>query len=365
MGSVDYLKLLDRLNQGYIKQLPTQGMLDFLRDLFAEEQAALIIDFPQGSYTAKTLSEKLGRDEVALEKLLAQMSADGLIFETKNENGEALYAPLPLEPGLIELQYIKGIDDEWTRKLVELGKKVEEEAAVIMGDILGDPETAREMISKPHSRIVAIEENISEDKELADWEKLSVIIENETSYAVGECTCRHVAKIKGEPCKSEGPTKCCVWFGKMADYLIERDYAERYEKEDLYKLLKTCEEAGLVHFTTNRLLHDNIVLCNCCKCCCGHLKNNRAIREIDVKYIENTNFVARVDEDTCIGCGECVDYCQLEALSLVDDRITINEKYCLGCGACVSKCPTGSLSLVRLSHNKPPDPEPIEVAPFA
>jgi len=293
------------------------------------------------------------------------MSVSGLIFETKNENGETVYSPLPLEPGLIELQYIRGNDDEWTRKLVELGKRVEEEAAVIMEGILGDPAVARTMIPQPPHRIVAIEENIVADKEIADWEKLSEIVENETSYAVGECTCRHFSKLKGEPCKSEGPTKCCIWFGKMADYLIERDYAERYTKEELYKLLKTCEEAGLVHFTTNRLMHDNIVLCNCCKCCCGHLKNNKVFRDIGIKYIENSNFIAHVDTDSCIGCGECINYCQPEALELKDDVVKINEDYCLGCGACISKCPTESLTMVRLSHNKPPKPDPIEVAPFA
>ena len=49
-----------------------------------------------------------------------------------------------------------------------------------------------------------------------------------------------------EPCKTDAPSECCVWFGKVADYLVERDYAKRYTKEELYKLMKRCEEAGLV-----------------------------------------------------------------------------------------------------------------------
>lgn len=146
-------------------------------------------------------------------------------------------------------------------------------------------------------------------------------------------------------------------YGKSADYLVERDYATRYTKEGLYALLKVCEDAGLVHFTSNRTVSKNIVLCNCCKCCCGYLKNNKRIREAGIQFTETTNFVSRVDEKTCTGCGECVDHCQLEALEMGDDMVTVNPQYCLGCGACVSICPTGSLSLVRVSHKKPPEPE--------
>ena len=204
----------------------------------------------------------------------------------------------------------------------------------------------------PGGRIIAVEEHVSGDKELASWEKVSEVIENETSYAVGECSCKHGAKLRGTPCQSGGPSNCCIWFGKVADYLVERDYAVRYEKESVYKLLKECEDAGLVHFMGNNL-DTNIVLCNCCKCCCNYLKANKVVRQIGIQYTATSNFVCRVDEETCVGCGECVDICQLDALSVDDGTVKVNEQYCLGCGSCVSKCPTESLSLVRTSNNKP------------
>jgi len=355
MSQDHYVRMMERMNQNEVKHPPTQAMLNILKELFAEEQAVLIGDFPLGAYSAKALSDKLGRDESELKKMLEQMSTDGLIFEAKAENGEPEYSVLAFEPGLIELQFLKGKDDERTRKFVQMVNQVHEEETALMDEVLKQPEMAKEIFTQPLGRIVAIEENISGDKEVASWERLSGIIENETSYAVGECGCKHIAKLNGEPCKSEAPSKCCVWFGKVADYLVERDYATRYTKEELYKLLKTCEEAGLVHFTSNRTVSENIVLCNCCKCCCLYLKNNERIREAGIQFTETTNFVARVDEETCTGCGDCVDQCQLEALELSDDTVSVNEEYCLGCGACVSKCPTESLSLVRVSNKKPPE----------
>jgi Pyruvate/2-oxoacid:ferredoxin oxidoreductase delta subunit len=352
-----YVRLMERMNQNEIKHPQTNAMLNVLKELFTEEQAALIGDFPLGAYTAKALTEKIGRNEADLAKMLGKMSADGLIFEATAENGQAEYSVLAFEPGLMELQYLRGLDDERTRKFVRMIKLVQEEETAVLEEVLKDPGTAREMFSYPVGRIVAIEENISNDKEVANWEKISGIIENETSFAVGECGCKHIAKLNGNPCTSGAPSKCCVWFGKVADYLVERDYATRYTKEDLYQLLKSCEEAGLVHFTTNRLMSENIVLCNCCKCCCGYLKNNKRVREAGLQFTATTNFVASVNKETCTACGECVDHCQLEALALADDMVDVNEAYCMGCGACVSICPTESMSLVRVAHQKPLEPE--------
>lgn len=357
MSQNHYVRLMERMNKNEVKHAQTDSMLNFLKELYTEEQAALIGDFPLGAHTSKKLAEKLYRDEAALDEMLTDMADNGLIFEAKTEHGDKEYSVFAFEPGLMELQYLKGKDDERTNKFVKLSKHVHDEEVVLLEEVLKLPEVAREVFARPLGRIVAIEENISHDKEIASWEKVSNIIENENSYAVGECGCKHIAKLSGTPCKSGAPSKCCVWFGKVADYLVERDYATRITKEEVYALLKRCEEAGLAHFTSNRSLTENIVLCNCCKCCCLYLRHNKRIREAGIKFVETTNFVTRVDEETCTGCGECVDYCQLDALQLSGDTVRVNEEYCLGCGACILKCPTESLSLSRVSNKKPPVPD--------
>ena len=113
----------------------------------------------------------------------------------------------------------------------------------------------------------------------------------------------------------------------------------------------------MVHFTSNLALTNNIVLCNCCKCCCAYLNANKKIRAAGVQFIATTNFVASVDQESCTGCEECIDYCQAEALQLSGDTVNVNEEYCLGCGVCVSNCPTESLFLVRRTNIKPPKSE--------
>ena len=286
MTNNNYLRMIERMNKNAAKHAPTQAMVNFLKELYTEEQAALIGGYPFGAYTAKALSEKLDRDEGELREMLEVMSADGLIFEAPNENGEPEYSVLSFEPGLMELQYLKGKDDVRTRKFVELSNQVHHEEGALFDALLKQPENAKKAITEPALRAIAIEEHVSNNKELASWESITEIVENETSYAVGECGCKHIARLNGNPCKSGAPSKCCIWFGKVADYLVERDYATRYEKEAVYQLLKECGEAGLVHFIGNRMT-PNVVLCNCCKCCCLFLKKHKLAREVGVPAYGN------------------------------------------------------------------------------
>ena len=62
--------------------------------------------------------------------------------------------------------------------------------------------------------------------------------------------------------------------------------------------------------------------------------------------VARSAFVNTVDEDLCLGCGDCLEYCQFDALSL-NGVIQVEDRRCVGCGVCVSSCPENALFLVR------------------
>jgi heterodisulfide reductase subunit A len=55
--------------------------------------------------------------------------------------------------------------------------------------------------------------------------------------------------------------------------------------------------------------------------------------------------IAYVDEDVCVGCGNCVSICAYGAAELDEEKGVsgINEGLCEGCGACAAGCPSGAL----------------------
>ncbi len=347
-----YVKLCERLNKNVVKRPPIVSVLNLLRELFTEEQAKLAAEMPLGAHTLKRLAEQLNRDEAQLENMLETMADEGIMFVAKRENNEKEYSVPPFAPGIFELQYLKGEETEKARKRFHLIAETHKELSAMADDLFKDVEAANKKMGSPGLRTLAVEEELPSNTEIATWEKISEIMDQEDSFAVGTCTCRHEAKFEGDPCKIDGvPMEACVYFGKVADYIVDRKFGKRYSKEELLDLLKTCEKHGLIH-TINNFLGDNIVLCNCCGCCCQIMKP--MLKHRGLNRIGGSNFAAVVDPETCTGCEECVDLCQVEAIEMEDDKAKINPDYCIGCGNCVSQCPSGSLSLVRCSDYKPP-----------
>jgi NAD-dependent dihydropyrimidine dehydrogenase PreA subunit len=56
----------------------------------------------------------------------------------------------------------------------------------------------------------------------------------------------------------------------------------------------------------------------------------------------------QVDLEKCTGCGECLESCPVEAISMIAGRAAIDADTCLGCGACVQACKRGAISESRM-----------------
>ncbi|MBP1617979.1 MAG: 4Fe-4S dicluster protein [Bacteroidetes bacterium] len=56
--------------------------------------------------------------------------------------------------------------------------------------------------------------------------------------------------------------------------------------------------------------------------------------------------IIKIDEETCNGCGNCVEGCHEGALKLIDGKaVMISEIYCDGLGACIGECPVEAITL--------------------
>jgi len=84
-------------------------------------------------------------------------------------------------------------------------------------------------------------------------------------------------------------------------------------------------------------------ICNCCKDCCDTL---RLWRDGTLPMINSTYHLAVIDEETCTGCGTCVDWCPTDAITLDDEGVARrDEDACIGCGVCARFCPEEAISL--------------------
>lgn len=54
--------------------------------------------------------------------------------------------------------------------------------------------------------------------------------------------------------------------------------------------------------------------------------------------------MVKIEQDLCIGCGECIKDCFGRALALEDGRAKVTRP-CMECGHCVALCPVGAVSI--------------------
>ena len=66
---------------------------------------------------------------------------------------------------------------------------------------------------------------------------------------------------------------------------------------------------------------------------------------LNLKLKGELKMAAKINSDTCAGCGACVDSCPVSAITIEADKAVIDEGACIECGACVGSCPCEAISL--------------------
>lgn len=169
-----------------------------------------------------------------------------------------------------------------------------------------------------------------------------IVLDNPAKIVLLDCPCR---AAKEDHCK---PIDVCIIVGDpIASFILKHHpkKAREIKTEEAVDVLKACDARGHVHhaFFKDAVLGRFYAICNCCSCCCGAMQAHRG----GIPMLCSSGYVAEVDEEACVGCGQCMESCQFNAMKMRDKQVFIRENRCMGCGVCVSKCPKDALSLLR------------------
>jgi Na+-translocating ferredoxin:NAD+ oxidoreductase subunit B len=270
--------------------------------------------------TAAAIAERTGRDTALLAPKLEQMSRKGLIYRS-SKGGQQHY---------MAAQFVIGI---WEYHLNDLDEDLIRDVNAYLPFLMKENWTQQET---KQLRVVPVAQSVSAEIRTMPYEVAEDIIRSQSKIVVSPCICRREHDMVGKGCGK--PMEVCLSFGGGAYYYEENGLGRAITQEEALEKLRIGMDAGLVLQPGNAQKPTNI--CMCCGCCCQVLKNLKSL-DSPAKVV-HTNYYAQVVEDNCIACEDCVERCQMEAIS-VDDVARIDAERCIGCGLCITECPNEAL----------------------
>jgi ferredoxin len=315
---------LDRLPGGYP---PTKNGVELriLKRLFTPEQAELAMHLTVIPERVNVIALRAGISDIKALEMVEEMAAIGLILEIQKENRP---------PRFMALQFVIGIWEFQVNRLTpELVKDVDEYLKTMF-----DPEIWRKA---PQLRAIPVGESIPAPSEVLLYESAEQMLRSHEKFAVTPCICRQERTLVGEGCGK--PLDTCLSMGGAAFSALRQGRGREISKEEALHILEVANKAGLVLQPGNS--KDADYFCCCCGDCCGVLRN--AKRHPQPGQVISSAFFAVSDSSICSGCGECLNRCQMEAISLDNGYALVDLNRCIGCGLCVTTCFSEAMHLER------------------
>jgi ferredoxin len=293
-----------------------------LHRLFTPEEAELAQFLTFSPESVEQIAARTPKSAEELGPQLESMARKGLIFRARKGDLVRYMAA----------QFVVGI---WEYHVNDLDPELIKDLNEYMPHFFGE----LNKLKTPQLRTIPISRALPLEQKIMDYEKAREIILEQSEIIVAPCICRKERQIMGEGCGR--PLEACLVFGTGAQYYSENGLGRPIDHQEALRILDEAEKNGLVLQPSNSQKVVNI--CTCCGCCCQILKNLKRLPN-PAQHVAS-NYFARVDQDSCTGCGVCLDRCQMDAIEL-DETANIQRSKCIGCGLCVPTCPEEAVSLV-------------------
>jgi formate hydrogenlyase subunit 6/NADH:ubiquinone oxidoreductase subunit I len=343
-----YLDLADRINRFPQGAPPSDLLYRILELLFTRHEAELVARLPIKPFTATKAAAVWKMPTADARAVLDELASRAILLDIQSEDGTTYVLPPPMA-GFFEFSMMRvreDVDQKLLAKLFYEYLNVEED---FIKALFTDGETQL-------GRAFVAETSLppQDALEVLDYERATWVIESATHIGVGVCYCRHKMQHQGTAC--DAPMNICMTFNNTAASLTRHGFAEEIDADHCRDLLEEARESGLVQFGENVQQRVNFI-CNCCGCCCEAMIAARRFGHLHP--VHTTNFLPRIEMESCTGCGKCVAACPVESMALVSandpahpkqKRAQLLEDLCLGCGVCVPACPEQGITLAPRSR---------------
>jgi len=363
------LRALARLmNKQNTTTIPvTKALLDCFDVVVTPEENAFLLKMGTDPLAYPQVLSKSGFPEESFRPFLKTLCKKGLVWTRHDDEGKKLYVLAPILLGWFEMFLSDGADTPQKR---EFARRVDDlfyswgKLNVFPFRNLWNYQTQKK--SRSHRRVV-IPQTVEKKSQTVQVDvhrqikapeakiyppqSVYELIEkygDKNQIAVVHCFCRQWRRFMGETCRFGHADESCIVLGEFTRHAVEYGIGRYISKEETLEILGDVQKKGAVHQVYHEredLRLPEIAICNCCWDCCGIIGSySRGLLPLRVR----SYYKAQVkDETSCTGCGVCVKYCPVKAVSVKDKKARIDAAMCIGCGQCGLQCPEDVIALIH------------------
>ncbi|HOO71329.1 MAG TPA: 4Fe-4S binding protein [Spirochaetota bacterium] len=315
-----------------------------LASLFTPEEAGIAIHLSILPERIKKIHRRLKKNglrinEPALREVLDSMVTKGLIMGDDLESDNVRYSLAQFAVGIYEFQV-----NRQTPEFAQLAEAYHNEA--LASEFFHEKRPVQ-------LRTVPVNAALTGKKNIATYDDIgSIIAGADEPIAVMDCVCKETRDILKEPCRLSDVRSNCIMFGDTARFFLERKVpsARRVSRDELLRMIDTFRKIGFILQPANNRKPG--FLCVCCGCCCNVIRGYKRLPRPS-QYFQS-NYYAEIVPSLCNGCGRCVTRCQMDAISLVNEKGAVDLDRCIGCGNCVEFCKKNAIILHEKEKKKRP-----------
>ena len=317
---VSLAEALDHLPNGY-SRTDSGVELRILKKIFSPDEAALASKLTGTFEPVSIIASRLGLSEGEVSRRLFKLVRRGVVWLDK-QDGKMTFRLAPFIVGIYEAQ-------------LEL---MDHELAHLVEEYFSGAGAQGLMKLQPALQRVVPTQGSLKSEAVLPYDDVRALLLASKTFNVRDCICRRQQEQLGQPCMY--PVEICLNFSQYE----RAPQAGDLTQVEALALLDKAEQVGLVH-TVSNVMEGVGYVCNCCGCCCGIL---RGITEWGIENsVAYANYYAVIDPNFCANCGNCIERCQVGAISEGDGFSVVDRKRCIGCGLCVTGCPNEVARLVR------------------
>ena len=301
------IKLCEKINDGHYKITPDCAEYKAFEKWITDEQIAVMMALTSMKPSfVPIIARKAGMSVKRTREILHEITDIGLVVQVVVPKvGLEVYLMPPYTPGIFEFLLI---NEKFCIAHPEIAYAFHQHATT--SQIEHAPTTP---MGAGIMRVIPFESAIPAGTQQIDHERVSKFLEeNEGHISITPCQCRRVRRMMGEG-SGDLDEGLCVFLGHVGDMFNRTGKGKSATVAEAKALIEKCEARGCVHQITTLHTDETLAICNCMTESCLALGVSQYY---NCPATSASNYVAEIDQEKCVACGQCTDHCANNAIQM-------------------------------------------------